>query len=335
MSENGELEKDNSSFWKGSQLDSLEALSESLLRLCLAGAGGALVGLSFRHSRRRLYDPVSSTTMIHANQLYSYYENAPYTFAIRFAAFVGILEFHRLCSPTQMMLSWNFHPTRYLHDVLTAINISSIDLESTLQQHRAEHSTNNDLSTWIPSKATITIFDYAMGGFVAGGIFSRFPNVTSFTESGSPPQSSTFRKKWTDNEAISIKQKKLIGKGRRLILPSPKPTIAPMSNPTSSPIVIYKEGYPSPLHVKHSFHFRHALLRGALPGLFLGFLAGLLQFSLDQLLVSLQKMEQEHTTLPTTDDENNIEDANDNSDIKSMTLDELKREIEILKNRKS
>jgi len=331
-------ERTSTSAWKGSQADSREQLlSDSLLRISLAAVGGALVGLSFRHSRRRLY-PFSSSSTIQTSS-YLPYENAPYTFAIRFTAFVGILEFHRLLSPTQIILSWYYHPrsdvsSSTVHNIPAVTHDSSVDRELQNQQHDDKGSTSHTSSWMNLSKASIMILDYTIGGFVAGGIFSRFPNIATH-QSASPPQSSNTSKKLKDHETIKLKQKKLIGKGRLLVLPSPKPTlITPISIPTSTPTSVSTEGYTPPLKVKHAFHFRQAILRGALPGLALGFLAGLLQYSLDELLLSIQEIEEERQTLDLSHAQS-IEDEDIHADVKSMTTDELKREIQILRNRKS
>ena len=264
---------------------SLEVLSESLLRISLAGLGGALVGLSFRHSRR--HNPFPSTTAFA-------YDNAPYTFAIRFTAFVGILEFHRLLSPSNMIKS--FVDQRML--TLPHVPTPTKDIQ--------------------PDDVRFnTILDYSMGGAVAGAIFSRIPmkNYETSVVSVQPVIE--------QHEKTRIKQKRLIGKGRILTLPSKSSIMTvPITTPTS---FISNEG----LHKVNSFRFTQAMMRGAVPGLVLGCMAGLLQYALDELLVSVQKMEEQQRAFTQSQDVSHETDKD--IDVKSMTIDELKREIELLK----
>jgi hypothetical protein len=303
------------------QGSSLEILSESLLRISLAGLGGALVGLSFkRHSRRH---------NLFSSSFSSPYENAPYTFAIRFTAFAGILEFHRLLSPTQRLLSWLYH-TSPPSLATTITHVSDIPLQTPqLQDNKPKDVVYR---SWIPSKAAITIFDYTMGGFVAGAIFSRLPHTN-------PPPIQSAVPKAIHNEAILAKQKKLMGKGRRLTLPSSHntpPIISTLPVSTTPSVIVSMEG--STHVIKNSFHFRQAIVRGALPGLVLGFMAGLLQYSLDELVLSIQEMEKDEKKkemLLHSDAINKVQGIEESINVKDMTIDELKRAIEILKSRKT
>jgi hypothetical protein len=81
-----------------------------------------------------------------------------------------------------------------------------------------------------------------------------------------------------------------------------------------------------------SVRWGQAFLRGAIPGLILGGMAGLLEYSLNHLIASIQEPKEEYELMDNTVVDHGIIDTE--QDVKTMTVDELKREIEQLKSKR-
>lgn len=301
--------------------------------IAMSGFAGALAGLSISRSRARhaMTNTIGSTIPSPAQ-----FANLPMVFAISTATFASIIEYSSIISPTQ-----------YLLNALNSQDILDIPIEIPNLPERFQ---------W-DNKCTTTLGDYAIGGATAGAIFSgaiRGGTVTSTLENAL--QTSVEAKGTNTNitfSSASEKQKSLIGKGKVITLASKRNEeqqklkkknvgTAISSRVDKSPSILTTGATKttaaaakvSSSHLDKIPFPRPRVVSGLSTGLMLGLAAGMVQIVLSKLeayfstQVANEADGSENQQLKewTKEQEDELD-----AKIKTMTTEEIQKEIEILR----
>ncbi len=274
---------------------------KSVAVVSLAGFAGSLCGVSLARSR------------INASP------NLPTILAFSTATFAGIVEFSAVVSPTQILV-------RALKE--------HFDLDLTVELPE------NKYFQW-DQKCTETLGDYVIGGAFAGAIFqggqinpSAVKVVKSATEGGDDKKSITHTV-MSGNE----KQKKARGKGKVVTLASKKIKNKKANSSAMNAAVKkgVKETFKAVDAIPHAAKSRRGIMLGLIPGLTLGFIAGLAQIGIAKASDYFEAMEGDiHHNDESNNDDDNFSLTQEQEDeieakVKSMTMEEIQQEIDALK----
>ena len=173
---------------------------ESVMKISLAGFGGAIAGLSVSRRRgalgaaaaasgaaRSMANPAGGGRGVRGRPYVD--QELPTVWGMACMAFAGIVEFSRLVSPTSMLI-------QSLRGV-----VPSSDGDVRTEEIGGRSSDSPSGSEWYFTESARTVGDYAVGGALAGGIFK-----------GSYVQTNTARR-------IAAARKKIGGKSSAMVPP--------------------------------------------------------------------------------------------------------------------
>lgn len=313
-------------------------LSESITRICLAGFGGALAGLSI--SRRRGSFGAATPSILGKRGLDASsireemaWGALPMTWAVGCASFSGVLEASRYLEPMGMILNSvrQLEQKDKSQSQIPEPKGSNIDGAGKVD---GENEAKGFL--YWDDESTKTLGDYSIAGAIAGAIFqgSRIKAASSSINSKIVQDSAGKSVAANDlgNNKIRVptgtaKQRRMIGKGKVLRLSkSPKSgAIPPIQSQSAMNTTTVRR-----LPVKTGA----GVLSGLGPGLVLGILAGACQLLLHRLdALTEQQQEQIEGTKGHNDEENDIENeiAKKLEHAKKMSTEEIEQEIQKLK----
>lgn len=282
--------------------------NKSIAVITMSGFAGALAGLSISRSRVRSAMAIGKT--------YTQVANLPLVFALSTATFASIIEYSSVLSPTNFLVK-NF------------IGTDMLQLPKEIEDFA-------DAAGW-NTKCSTTLGDYAIGGAMAGAIFSGSANRALENRLNNPQEV----KKTTVNivvDSAAEKQKSLIGKGKVITLASKnnKKKIVPIkSAPTlkNEPAKVKASKIISrtnPLGSNPSP--RPRIMGGLTTGLVLGLGAGIVQI----LISKLEDYASSQSNINVNEGEKQVQWTQEQEEeldakIKSMSTEEIRQEIEKLR----
>jgi len=306
-----------------SSTNMLPRLSESMTRICLAGFGGALAGLSI--SRRRGSFGAATPTILGTRRrgllddASSIREEMswgalPMTWAVGCASFAGVLEASRYLEPTGMILSW-FQQEK------------GLVMKCETDGSRAGEKEAKGFFHW-DEASTKTLGDYSIAGAIAGAIFqgSRIQSTPSSNKTAQDSLGKSVAVKDSGQTKVpkgTAIQRRMIGKGKVIRLS--KPSASGTAGPNIQSAMNLSPG---------KIPVKTGILSGLGPGLALGILAGACQILLHRLdkLTAHQQKEIEGTQEHEKEDEQIEKEIAEKMElVNNMSIVEIEQEIEKLK----
>ena len=250
---------------------------KSLTIISLTGFAGSLVGLSISRSRTR--SALALGSQIHGAGAHA--ANLPIVFAISTATFASIIEYSYMLSPTRVLMS-------ILKDQ-GLIASTSTDVDASLDK---------DQQQWWDEGCTTTVGDYAIGGAIAGALFTGGSSgIVEKTLSNALQAPQGDVKNMKTNITFSSgtdKQKSMIGRGKVVTLASKKKGRKVKKGVNRIPIMKSTSGKSIPKPNANAKKMgtvplpRPKIMSGLTTGLLLGLAAGIAQISLTKLEQFLQ-----------------------------------------------
>lgn len=289
--------------------------NRSVAVIAMSGFAGALAGLSISRSRNR-----SALALGHAQAQIT---NLPIVFAISTATFASIIEYSSILSPT-----------KYLLQFLNSQDILNVP---------SEISNLKDRFGW-DSKSLTTLGDSTIGGAVAGAIFSGGGGMLNKTIENGLQSPADIKNTNTNMMFASAaeKQKALIGRGKVITLASKKIKLTKRVDVKGAPSKVSSKSKAIPSAAPTTRNLGSASLprprriSGISTGLALGLAAGVAQITLTKL-EEFVKSQSEASSEQGSSQPEWTEEQEDNLDerIKTMSTEEIQREIEVLKTRRA
>jgi len=275
--------------------------------IAVSGFAGALAGLSIARSRARSHAQAQIA-------------NLPIVFAISTATFASIIEYSNILSPTN-----------YILQSLNSQDILDFPIEI---------SNLTERFGW-DNRCSTTLGDYAIGGAVAGAIFSGgggIVNKTIENKFQNPADVKNTNTNMTFSSAAE-KQKTLIGKGKVVTLASKKikrkQNSVDMKGGVPKRVNISKaapSATPMSKNLGSAALPKPRIMSGLSTGLVLGLAAGVAQIS----LTKLEEYIRSHSETPGEQDSRQpgwTQEQEDelNARVQTMSTEDIQREIDALK----